>query len=36
MLLKTDSGLKGTFTLGFEKTSPYLIETIGIQADMEN
>lgn len=36
MVLKNDDGLKGTFTLIFEKTAPYLIESLGIQADMEN
>jgi hypothetical protein len=36
MVLRTDSGLTGTFTLAFEKNKPYQIETLGIQAEMEN
>ena len=36
MVLRSDSGLTGTFTFTFEKNKPYLIEAIGIQAEMEN
>jgi hypothetical protein len=36
MVLKNGEGLTGTFNLTFEKTKPYLIEAIGIQAEMEN
>jgi hypothetical protein len=36
LVLRNDSGLTGTFTLTFEKNKPYLIETLGIQAEMEN
>lgn len=36
MVLKNGEGLTGTFTLTFEKAKPYLIETISIQAEMEN
>lgn len=36
MVLKNGDGLTGTFTLIFLKNKPYLIDTIGIQAEMEN
>lgn len=36
LVLRNDSGLTGTFTLTFEKDKPYLIEALGIQAEMEN
>jgi hypothetical protein len=36
MVLKNGEGLTGTFNLTFEKNKPYLIEAIGIQAEMEN
>jgi hypothetical protein len=36
LVLRNDSGLTGTFTLTFEKNKPYQIETLGIQAEMEN
>lgn len=36
MVLKTGTGLTGTFTLTFEKAKPYLIESMGVQAEMEN
>jgi hypothetical protein len=36
MVLKSSSGLMGTFTLSFEKNKPYLMEGLGVQAEMEN
>jgi hypothetical protein len=36
MVLKSDSGLTGTFTFTFEKNKPYLIDGLGVQAEMEN
>lgn len=36
MVLKAPSGLTGTFTLTFTKSKPYLIEALGVQAEMGN
>jgi hypothetical protein len=36
MKLRNDGGLTGIFSFTFENAKPYQIETIGIQAEMEN
>jgi hypothetical protein len=36
MVLKSSSGLTGTFTFTFDKAKPYLIDGLGVQAEMEN
>jgi len=36
MVLKANSGLTGTFTLTFEKTTPYLIMGMSVEAEMKN
>jgi hypothetical protein len=36
ILVVKSVGLKGTFTLMFNKEKPYLIDGMGIEADMEN
>ncbi len=36
MVLKSPSGLTGTFTLVFSKSRPYLIDRLGVQAEMGN
>jgi hypothetical protein len=36
MVLSATSGLTGTFTLTYEKNKPFLIEGLGVQAEMSN
>lgn len=36
MKLNAVGGLKGKFTLTFSKEKPYLIEAMGVEADMQN
>ena len=36
MVLRSTSGLTGTFIFTFENSKPYLIDGMGVQAEMEN